>query len=203
MRRSLPLILPDGSPVILRAVTPADREQLREGFDHLSDDSRHFRFLGSVSHLSDLQLDYLTHVDHIDHVAWGALDPAALAFPGLGVGRFIRLRESPAMAEFSLTVVDEAQGRGVGRLLLAMLAFVAPTLDIRTLRGVVGRENERMVTWMRHLGAQITQDGPDLLMDLLLPIDGASNATAAAFAADIERIRVAATTHRDGITPPT
>ena len=185
----LRMTLRDGRPVALRPVVPEDRDRLAEGFEELSSESRRLRFLGSVSTLSPAQLRYLTEVDGHDHVAWGALDLTDPDAPGFGVGRFIRLGAGATTAEFSLTVLDTAQGLGVGKLLLAVLAVVAPTVGIDTLRGVVGRENERMSGWLFRLGAETVAGGAELVLDLHLPVDAAASPTAAAFGDTVDRIR--------------
>ncbi len=183
------MTLHDGRPVALRPVVPADRRRLVAGFEQLSQDSRRLRFLGSVSSLSDMQLAYLTEVDGHDHVAWGALDLTHPEVPGFGVGRFVRLGPDADVAEFSLTVLDTAQGLGVGQLLLAVLAVVAPTVGVATLRGVVGRENERMTAWLLRLGAAAHGDGQDLVMDIALPVDPATSDSAGVFVQTMDRIR--------------
>ena len=186
--------LPDGHPVALRPVVPADRDRLAEGFDELSETSRRLRFLGAVSTLSPATLRYLTDVDHVDHVAWGALDLEDPDAPGFGVGRFVRLDEEPAVAEFSVTVLDSAQGRGVGQTLLALLCVVAPTLGVETLRGVVARENDVMATWLRRLGAHATPDGTDLVFDVPVRVEAAHSESAGAFVEVMDAIRRAART---------
>ncbi len=185
------MTLRDGRPVALRPVVAADRHRLADGFDRLSPDSRRLRFLGSVSSLSEAQLAYLTDVDGHDHVAWGALDLTDPSSPGFGVGRFVRLEPDGDVAEFSLTVLDTAQGLGVGQLLLAVLAVVAPAVGIGTLRGVVGRENDRMTAWMLRLGATARGDGQDLVLDLALPVDPATSDSAADFVGTADQIRAA------------
>ncbi len=183
------MTLHDGRPVALRPVVAADRHRLADGFDQLSPDSRRLRFLGSVSSLSESQLAYLTEVDGHDHVAWGALDLTHPELPGFGVGRFVRLAPDADVAEFSLTVLDTAQGLGVGQLLLAVLAVAAPAVGIRTLRGVVGRENDRMTAWLLRLGATAQGDGQDLVMDLSLPVDPAAGDSAAEFVKTMGQVR--------------
>ena len=185
----LRMTLRDGRPVALRPVVPSDRDRLAEGFEELSRESRRLRFLGSVSTLNDAQLRYLTEVDHRDHVAWGALDLTDPDAPGFGVGRFIRLGEGSDVAEFSLTVLDTAQGLGVGQLLLAVLAVLAPTVDVATLRGVVGRENERMSSWLFRLGATKAASGSELVLDLALPVDPAASRSAAEFVETVAQIQ--------------
>ena len=188
----LRLTLRDGRPVALRPIEPADRDRLATGFDALSTASRRLRFLGSVSNLSEAHLSYLTEVDGHDHVAWGALDLTDPALPGFGVGRFIRLGKTEGLdtvAEFSLTVLDSAQGHGVGQLLLAVLAVVAPSVGVETLRGVVAQDNDRMLRWLRRLGAVAIGSAEEETLDLPLPVDPSVSDSAAAFVDTMERIR--------------
>lgn len=201
-RRPPPVLsfeLDDGTPVALRAVMPADRERILVGFEALSADTRALRFLAPIAHLSEEQLRYFTEVDHVDHVAWGALDLRETGNPGFGVGRFVRLADERHIAEFSITIADEAQGQGLGALLLAVLYVVGGTLEVRALRGIVARVNGRMVRWMRRLGAT-TPEGTDddmgeLTLDLAISHDLSAlpdNDTARHFAALVRVVRTAA-----------
>lgn len=187
----LRLTLRDGRPVALRPIEPSDRERLRDGFEALSPTSRQSRFHGALSSLTDSALDYLTSIDGQDHVAWGALDLSHPDAPGFGVGRFVRLEEEPTVAEFSLTVLDSVQGHGVGLLLLAVLVVEADRVGVDVLRGVVGQDNDRMVRWLRRLGASSEAEDVELVMDLALPIDPERSTTAADFVETIERVRTA------------
>jgi len=193
--RRLPTLrftLGDGRSVLLRPIVPEDRQRLAEGFEHLSETSRYYRFISALSRLSEAQLDYLTDVDGVDHVAWGALADESEAAEGLGVGRFLRLPEAPHVAEFSLTVLDAVQGQGLGSLLLAVLYAVAPTLDVGVLRGVVARDNERMAGWLRRLGAELVERGSELVFDLPVTSDLCSlpdSPSADTFRALVEQVR--------------
>lgn len=111
-RPTLSIALRDGSIAALRPILPDDRPLLAEGLSQMSVASRFARFGTGVAHLTDSELDYLTVVDQVNHVAWGATIDDAPA----GVGRYIRLPDQPC-AEIAVTVVDEYQGRGLGRLL--------------------------------------------------------------------------------------
>lgn len=183
------MTLRNGRPVALRPIRPADRDELAAGFDKLSAASRRLRFLGAVSTLSDAHLRYLTEVDGHDHVAWVALDLADPGSTGFGVGRFVRLDQFPDVAEFSLTVLDTVQGHGVGQLLLAMLAVVAPGIGVHTLRGVVSQENDRMADWLQRLGATSKPYDHDLVFDLDLPVSPSGGLSAAEFVETVEDLR--------------
>jgi GNAT superfamily N-acetyltransferase len=142
--------LRDGSRVDVRPVRPDDRELLREGFARLSPESRYRRFLVPVNRLSDEWLTYLTEVDHHDHEAIAALDPKTGR--GVGVARFVRAKERPDAAEAAVTVADEWQGRGLGTLLLELLAARARDEGIRVFTALVLAGNDDMLDLLRRLG---------------------------------------------------
>ncbi|MGI8517196.1 MAG: GNAT family N-acetyltransferase [Acidimicrobiia bacterium] len=127
--------LPDGTSILVRPVRPEDKPLLAAGMERLSERSRRLRFLTATDRLSRSQLAYLTEVDGRDHQAWGVLsddEPVA-------VGRFIR--GSGDEAEVALTVVDEWQRRGIGLLLLEVLAAEAEKVGILRFTFVALPEN--------------------------------------------------------------
>src|SRR5438132_691696 len=111
--------LADGTRVLLRLVRPDDAPLLKAGFDKLSPESRYRRFLSARTDLDEAALRYLTTPDGEDHFAIGAL--ALPSGEGLGTARFVRLEDEPRFADAAVTVVDQAQGKGLGKLLLARL----------------------------------------------------------------------------------
>lgn len=129
------LALADGTDVEVRMVRPEDAALLREGFARLSPRSRFQRFLSARSRLTEEELRYLTSTDGERHVAIGAVTwDGEGREVGLGVARFIRLAHAPEIAEVAITVVDDAQGKGLGRVLLDRL------LEAARERGVEGVE---------------------------------------------------------------
>jgi RimJ/RimL family protein N-acetyltransferase len=145
--------LRDGSWALLRPIRPADRDRLRVGLDWLSPRSRELAFHVPVHELTADQLRYVTEIDHRDHVAWVALDPDHLDAPGMGIGRYVRLRHDPAVAEAAITVLDAYQGRGLGTVLLALLTRTALMNDVRVFRNYVLADNEAMLELFDQLGA--------------------------------------------------
>ncbi len=141
------------SDVLFAPVTPEDAPRLRVGMGQLSSMSRYFRFLSDVQELSEEQIERFTHPDQVDHVAWGALDASRPGLPGLGLGRMIRETEQPRVAELALAVVDAAQGRGVGRVLLAILLARAETMGLDHVHAWVAPENRKVIGWFGRLGA--------------------------------------------------
>jgi len=150
-------VLRDGTQVLLRLVTPEDKELLRAGFERLSPESRYARFLAPKSQLSDDELRYLCEVDHEHHVAIGAVrddgDPGA-APVGLGIARFIRLADPPNTAEAAIAVADEIQHQGLGKLLFLRLVAAAAERGIERFRCEVLGSNAGMAGLL----AQISPD---------------------------------------------
>jgi GNAT superfamily N-acetyltransferase len=161
--------LRDGSRIVVRPILPTDKERLRQGLAMLSQESRYRRFLTSLDTLSDRQLRYLTEIDYVSHMAWVALDAADPAHTGLGVARYIRLATDPTTAEAAVTVLDEHQGKGIGTILLGVLAESARRQGIERFRGYVLAENVPMVEILRELGATVAHDGSLLRIDVPIP----------------------------------
>jgi GNAT superfamily N-acetyltransferase len=162
-------VLDDGTPVTLRHVRPDDASELKRGFDKLSTPSRYRRFLGGVTSLSDETLRYLTRVDGHDHVAIVAvtLAPGSAAETGLGIARFIRTAEDPTVAEAAVTVIDEMQRKGLGRILSICLARAALDRGIRRFRGEVLANNEPVRQLLEEVGAVIRRaDDKSLVFDV-------------------------------------
>ncbi|HEY6910103.1 MAG TPA: GNAT family N-acetyltransferase [Myxococcales bacterium] len=148
-------LLRDGTQVTLRHIRPDDAAELRRGLMRLSPESRYRRFLSLVSELTDEQVKYLTCVDGKDHVAIVAATrvPGVEGEVGLGVARFVRLRGDPEVAEAAITVVDDAQGKGLGRILALALARAAYERGVRRFRGRVLADNSAVRQLLEDVGA--------------------------------------------------
>ena len=133
--------LRDGSRVEVRPVRRSDAELLLRGFERLSDESRYRRFLCSMPELSEEMVRYLTDVDHHDHEAVVALDAAT--GEGVGVARYVRDLDRPERAEAAVTVIDDWQGRGLGTLLLELLAVRAREEGVEPLHRTDARFKRR------------------------------------------------------------
>jgi RimJ/RimL family protein N-acetyltransferase len=161
--------LRDGTPVLVRPVRPDDKALLLGGFSRLSEASRLRRFMSPITQLSDEQLRYLTEIDYFDHFAWAAVlgDRPDV---GIGVGRYIRISGEPEVAEVAITVVDEQQAKGLGTLLLGMLAATARLAGIRMFRAFVLEDNTAMRALLEQLGVQARHDAPGVLV-MDVPLD--------------------------------
>lgn len=125
-----------------------------------------------VDALSPEHLRYLTEVDGRDHVAWAALDEERPGLPGMGVARYARLPDEPEVAEAAITVVDAYQGRGLGTVLLGVLAGTARDHRITTFCNYVLADNEAMIRLLDELGAELVPEEKGVhRLDLPIPED--------------------------------
>lgn len=150
--------LPDGTAVLVRPLTPQDRDAFLAAFAALSQRTRYTRFLTPMDHLTSAEVDYFIDVDHHDHEALVAVvqddgEPA-------GVARFIRATDDPTEAEVAFTVADRWQGRGVGTVLLQALADHARRQGITTFTAEMLHANDGMRALFSHLrDAEFTPAG--------------------------------------------
>jgi GNAT superfamily N-acetyltransferase len=164
-------VLADGTRVTLRFIRPDDAPELRRAFGKLSSRSRYQRFFSPLADLDDAMIRYLTEVDGEHHVAIVATtDSLDLKSEiGLGVARYVRLEDTPDVAEAAVTVVDEAQGKGIGRLLVYALARLARDRGVQSFRGTVLAENAGMRHLLDQVGAKTyPEDGQTLVFDVPL-----------------------------------
>lgn len=166
MTNTIHFLLKDDTPVELSAITPEDRERLRDGFALVSPTSRYLRFFSALSNLSEAQLRYLTEVDQQDHVAWGAISMEDINHPGLGIGRFIRTEPGSPTAEIALTVVDDFQRRGIGTALFGVLYLEAMRVGVKTLRAFVLPANQFLADLLIQLGGRSEYDEDAVRIDL-------------------------------------
>ena len=163
----------DGRQVLLRMVRPEDRERLSRGFERLSPQSRYRRFFTSKSALSEDELRFFTETDGYDHFALGALllNADGSEGEGIGIARFIRVNDGAGVAEVAITVIDEMQGLGVGRILLERLIEAASERDVSRLRFHLLAENDQVRALIRQVCDRVTyQDDEGMLTaEIALP----------------------------------
>ena len=162
-----PVILRDGSGVLIRPVRSTDAPLLAEGFTRLSATSRWLRFLTAKQELSPAELRYFTDVDHHDHEALGAVDQGDGR--GVGIARYVRSTDDPYAADLAVTIVDDWQGRGLGTELLARLSDRALDEGIRRFTALVAAENEVVGRLLRKIRASlVSRDSGTLQYEIAL-----------------------------------
>ena len=152
--------LRDGTPVLVRPLLYSDRQELALRYRQLSPESRRLRFFIPPSELRSRELDYLANLDYDKHFAWAAFANDEPGRPGIGVARYVREDADPQRAEAAVTVLDTYQGKGLGTLLLVLLAETASAKGVLTFVLHVLWENVGVVDPLRELGARIEAEEP-------------------------------------------
>ncbi len=137
--------LPNGQVIHLRAIRPNDRDRLREEFLKLSKASVRDRFFSVKLDLTPKELTLLTEVDFHHHVALVVeLESGSQRVP-VAVGRMVRKTDQPDHSEIAITVTDQMQGKGIGKVVLRRLLDCARELGIHHVDASVLAENTRML----------------------------------------------------------
>lgn len=146
--------LNDGTPVCIRRVRQEDEQRLKDGIARLSPQSRYLRFFSGMREAPPQVLRALAHVDGHDHIAWGALRSDLPDTPALGVVHAFRDADDPDRAEYSVAVVDDYHGRGLARLLTAVLLLDCAREGLENFTVHILPENWPALALARSLGAE-------------------------------------------------
>ncbi len=145
-----------------------DRRTVLEVFAGLSAQSRNLRFLGAKPRLNDRDLDQLVDVGHAGREAVVAIDQETGC--SIGIGRYVRDTDAPE-AEIAFEVVDEWQGRGVGRRLAGELARLARANGILRLRASVDRSNWPALAVIHGLGDVLSRQSEGSVIELVVRLE--------------------------------
>jgi GNAT superfamily N-acetyltransferase len=138
-----------GVPVRLRLLERSDANLIRAFYQRLSPDSVYRRFFGPVIPPADRLVKQLTDIDHNERDALIALDLHGIC----GIARY---GSSSANGQYDLavTVADEWQGKGLGRLLTSRLAHIARFRGISSFHATMMGSNYAAQAMVRSLSPQ-------------------------------------------------
>jgi RimJ/RimL family protein N-acetyltransferase len=147
---SRPELLRDGRRMEIRALRPADRDNLLAAVGRVAPPSLYRRFLGAKHGFTEQEVAFFSNVDFINHVALVAVMPQDGRETIVGGARYIVAQ--PGEAEVAFTVVDDYQGLGIGTVLLSHLAAIAHAAGIRELIADVLSDNAPMLAVFKKSG---------------------------------------------------
>lgn len=158
------LTLKDGTPITIRPIRPQDARIEQEFVRNLSDESRYYRFMGSVRELSPQMLSHFTHVDYDRHMALIAVTERDGSEIQVGVARYVA-EPAGRRCEFSIVVADDARQKGLGTRLMQALMAAARAAGMDVMYGEVLASNHRMLQLMAKLGfsARFNESDPRLM----------------------------------------
>ena len=146
--------LENGHPVCIRTIREDDGERMREGIARMSAQSRYLRFFSGARTPPDWVIDRLIDVDGHDHIAWGAIDAAHPDQPAIGAVHAFRFPDDDDSAEFSVGVLDDYHGLGLGRLLTATILHHAEAEGVADFTVNILGENRGARDFATGLGAK-------------------------------------------------
>lgn len=126
---------------------------MRLGIARMSAQSRYLRFFSGAATPPDWVIERLTAVDGHDHIAWGAVDSAAEGEPAIGAVHAFRHHEDEDCAEFSVGVLDDYHGLGLGKLLTATILLDARREGLAHFAVNILADNRRARDFAKSLGA--------------------------------------------------
>ncbi len=160
-----------GGEYAIRPIRPDDAQMLQGLMQHLSPESRYFRFVSSIAQLPPTMLARFTLIDYDKEMALVAV--AKERTPGedgaiveiqriVGVSRYIT-NPDQSSCEFALVVADDFNGKGLGSRLMLSIMDVAREKGLSEIDGLVLANNPSMLKLMRSLGFSVKTyaDDPD------------------------------------------
>jgi acetyl coenzyme A synthetase (ADP forming)-like protein len=177
--------LRDGSTVRVRPVAGSDLEGLRRLFAGLSEKSRWLRFFSA-----GVNLDTMARwaAGRGGGGGYGVVATAGTPERIVGHAAYVPTLPGSRMAEIAFEVADDRHGQGIGTILLAHLAAVAPGDGIDRFVATVHPSNHRMAQVFRDSGfpVDVTVGRGELQFEMPASLD------ATAIAAFEDRDRIAA-----------
>jgi acetyltransferase len=149
------LTLGEGTRLQVRPIRPDDVALELAFFHGLSERSRYQRFMQQLPELPPRMLARFTQLDYDRELALVALHRGVF----VAVGRYAPNPDGRT-AEFALTVGDDWQRKGIGRILLERLCGYARAAGYTALYGHILADNRDMLRLAEHLGfREVSRDG--------------------------------------------
>jgi acetyltransferase len=150
----------NGRVVHVRAVTPADEEEILQAFGRLGSHSRYMRFMHAVREVDTRRLREVLASFPEKGIAIAATVPAGDGIDIVGAATLI-LGADPKTCEFAISVADDWAGAGLGRTLMTLLIEAARRRGLALMEGFVLADNAPMLRLAERLGFEVKRDPED------------------------------------------
>lgn len=167
-------ILSDGRNVCLRTIRPSDEARIRDGISEMSDRSRYLRFFSAFRTPPESIVKRLSAVDGHDHIGWGAILLDGVDYPPIGAAHAIRSETLPSQGELAIAVLDNYQGLGVARMLIAavLMDCLEEGIDILDMHMLAeNRAASNLVTYMGAKRKPVLDSVSHYLLDVRQALD--------------------------------
>jgi acetyltransferase len=161
--------MPGGGTYTVRPIHPGDAQMLQDLVQHLSPESRYFRFVSTFAELPPGMLSRFTLIDYDREMALVAVCKDRSRDTGgqsreteriVGVSRYITNPDQRS-CEFSLLVADDFSGKGIGSRLMESIIDAAREKGLDEMDGLVLAGNAEMLKLMKKLGFSVKRFDED------------------------------------------
>ena len=155
----------NGEDYVARAISISDVELLMRGYDALSDQSKWFRMLHALPHLTEEIATKLCSPDPKTEVCLVIEGNGDLRGEIVGAARVSDIGERH-IAEFAVTLRGEVRGLGLARQMLELLIDICRQEGCASVWGEIATANTHMLHLARRLGFAIRRDPDDFSLSL-------------------------------------
>jgi GNAT superfamily N-acetyltransferase len=149
-----------GESVTIRPIRLTDAAMEADFVGKLSSQTKHYRFLGGVKELSPADLRSFCDVDGRHSMAFVATVQKNGRETEIGVSRYAP-NSKVDVREIAVTISDEWQHRGLGKLLMMQLIASAKDYGVKQLYSMDFADNSAMRELANELGMSARRDPDD------------------------------------------
>jgi RimJ/RimL family protein N-acetyltransferase len=164
--------LKNGTPVVIRAIRPDDKEKAVQFFQNLEKESIYTRLFTHKKDLTDKDLIWITEIDFSKDVALvvtRVIDQEEIV---IGAGRYVTYKgdDGEQHAEVAFTVEEDYQGQGIAKTIIRHLTAIARSRGLASFEAEVLPGNKAMLTAFARSGLPMAQHYNDDVMHVTLSL---------------------------------
>jgi len=149
--------LKDGSVIFLRPIKPSDGPLILDLFHKLSPETIYFRFLTRLDRMQPELLKHIVEIDYETHFTLVAVIEEAEMESIIGSCRYITTQKMDH-AELTVTLRDDWQRRGLGKIMATRVVNVARLKGISSIEISFDYRNEGMKKLFSSLGYPVKHE---------------------------------------------
>jgi len=155
--------LRDGTPVLIRAIRPDDRERIITAFHKLEAETIYTRFFSAKRELSETDLGRIDANDFVRAAILVATRPEGGDEIIIGAGAYtvIPSPDGVPSAEVSFTIEEDYHGQGMAGIFMRLLTLIGRERGIQRFEAEVLAGNPAMLAVFLHSGLPLTKRSED------------------------------------------
>lgn len=164
--------LRDGTPVVVRAIRPDDRERIIAAFDKLEQETIYTRFFSAKKELSEDDLGRIDASDFVQAAVLVATLGSGADERIIGGGAYTVLARADGVptAELSFTIEEDYHGQGLSTLFMVLLTEIGRARGIRRFEAEVLAGNTPMLKVFQRSGLPMSRHIEDGVVHVALDL---------------------------------